>query len=200
MVEEPAKTKGTTKKGADKPTVKKTPKQTGKPEKEEEPEKPKQEEMVKEVNAAGYCGSCGERMKSTAAKICPNCGSDPKMGVEYCPHCGEKLKSKNAKICMNCGCELKPSKKEEKNPTLAAILSFFIVGLGQIYNGQIMKGIILFLAHGGMWVVAFLLSIVYFIGCFLMPIPLIIYIYSIYDAYKTAERINAGEKVKDMEW
>lgn len=30
----------------------------------------------------------------------------------------------------------------QKNPGLAAELSFFISGLGQIYNGQILKGII----------------------------------------------------------
>ena len=28
-----------------------------------------------------------------------------------------------------------------KNPGLAAVLSFFYMGLGQIYNGQIAKGI-----------------------------------------------------------
>jgi TM2 domain-containing membrane protein YozV len=31
-----------------------------------------------------------------------------------------------------------------KNPGLAAVLSFFISGLGQIYNGQIAKGVGLF--------------------------------------------------------
>lgn len=29
-----------------------------------------------------------------------------------------------------------------KNPGAAVVLSFFIPGLGQIYNGQIMKGIV----------------------------------------------------------
>lgn len=28
-----------------------------------------------------------------------------------------------------------------KNPGLAAVLSFFFMGLGQIYNGQIAKGV-----------------------------------------------------------
>jgi len=44
-----------------------------------------------------------------------------------------------------------------KNPGLAAILSFFICGLGQIYNGQIAKGIALFTAAGNS---AFLCTIV----------------------------------------
>jgi len=33
----------------------------------------------------------------------------------------------------------------EKNAGIAAVLSFFVTGLGQIYNGQIFKGILLIL-------------------------------------------------------
>ena len=34
-----------------------------------------------------------------------------------------------------------------KNPGVAAVLSFFYCGLGQIYNGQILKGIIMLVAY-----------------------------------------------------
>ena len=34
-----------------------------------------------------------------------------------------------------------------KNPGLAAVLSFFFMGLGQIYNGQIAKGILFIVAY-----------------------------------------------------
>ena len=34
-----------------------------------------------------------------------------------------------------------------KNPGLAAVLSFFYMGLGQIYNGQISKGIIFIVVY-----------------------------------------------------
>ncbi|GAF78758.1 unnamed protein product [marine sediment metagenome] len=61
--------------------------------------------------------------------------------------------------------------KKEKNPIVAAILSFFIPGVGQIYNGQIGRGIILFLTGG-------------------LVVP---WVYSVFNAYKTAKRINAGE-------
>ena len=44
-----------------------------------------------------------------------------------------------------------------KNPSTATILSFFFMGLGQIYNGQIGKGIIFIILYGIsvalMWVV-----------------------------------------------
>lgn len=61
-------------------------------------------------------------------------------------------------------------------------MSFFITGLGQIYNGQIGKGVGLIVAAG----IAGLLCFVV-VGFVLLPI---IWIYGIYDAYKTAEKIN----------
>lgn len=71
-----------------------------------------------------------------------------------------------------------------KNPGLAAVLSFFVVGLGQIYNGQVGKGIALFVAAA---VSGLLCTIV--IGFILLPI---VWIYGVYDAYKTADRLNAS--------
>lgn len=69
-----------------------------------------------------------------------------------------------------------------KNPGVAAVLSFLICGLGQIYNGQIGKGIGFFIAAG---VSGLLCTVV--IGFILLPI---VWIYNIYDAYKTADRLN----------
>ncbi len=69
-----------------------------------------------------------------------------------------------------------------KNPGLAAVLSFFWAGLGQIYNGQIGKGIGL--------------MVIYAISCVLMIVIIgfittpLLWIYGMWDAYKSAERIN----------
>ena len=38
-----------------------------------------------------------------------------------------------------------------KSPGLAAVLSFLICGLGQIYNGQILKGLIFLVAYVISW-------------------------------------------------
>jgi TM2 domain-containing membrane protein YozV len=74
-----------------------------------------------------------------------------------------------------------------KNPGLAAVLSFFYMGLGQIYNGQIAKGIAFMIIYSISWLLIF--SII------LLPIgivtTLILFIYGMYDAYKSAEKINA---------
>jgi len=69
-----------------------------------------------------------------------------------------------------------------KEPGIAAVLSAVIVGLGQIYNGQIGKGI------GMMVITAFfgLLTLV-LIGWLFLPI---IWLWAIIDAYKSAQAIN----------
>ncbi len=69
-----------------------------------------------------------------------------------------------------------------KNPGLAAVFSFFYMGLGQIYNGQIYKGIAFLIAYSISWLLMLIL-----IGLLTTPI---LWIYGIYDAYKSAEKIN----------
>ena len=73
-----------------------------------------------------------------------------------------------------------------KNPGLAAVLSFFYMGLGQIYNGQIAKGIVFIVAYSISWVL--LMSVIFtIIGIITTPA---LFIYGMYDAYKSAEKIN----------
>ena len=69
-----------------------------------------------------------------------------------------------------------------KNPGLAAVLSFFYMGLGQIYNGQIAKGILFIVVYS----ISILLMLI-LIGFITTPI---LFIYGMYDAYKSAEKIN----------
>ncbi len=95
---------------------------------------------------------------------------------------------------------------EKQNPGVAAVLSFIFNGLGQIYNGQIAKGLVIMLFStiamaitliGAVFIVHFILS------GFLYPIELIIGtallivgiitiailgIYNIYDAYNVAKK------------
>jgi len=66
------------------------------------------------------------------------------------------------------------------SPFIAAILSFFIPGLGQFYTGQLTKAILLFIAA----VIFGLLSTI-LIG---IPFYIIVWIYSMIDAYNAADR------------
>ena len=71
-----------------------------------------------------------------------------------------------------------------KNPGLAAVLSFFYMGLGQIYNGQIAKGILFIVFYS----ISILLMLI-LVGFITTPV---LFIYGMYDAYKSAEKINAA--------
>ncbi|BAI61434.1 conserved hypothetical protein [Methanocella paludicola SANAE] len=99
-----------------------------------------------------------------------------------------------------------PAAPGRKEPLISLILSFFFPGLGQIYNGQMKKGIILIVAYLALWIGMF---IVYFAGtvvtmgvgalCCLpvLLVPMAEWVYGMYDAYKVANMINRGEPTKD---
>ncbi len=70
-----------------------------------------------------------------------------------------------------------------RNPILAAILSFIHAGIGQIYNGQVTKGVIFIVVQAINWALTAVL-----IGWLLLPI---VGLWAIIDAYVTANRNNA---------
>jgi TM2 domain-containing membrane protein YozV len=94
-------------------------------------------------------------------------------------------------VCKNCAQNLAnrqvsaPSAANKKEPFLALILSFLIPGLGQLYNGDLTKGIFLFLGA--------IVSVVLMFVCIGFLTYLAIWIYGMYDAYIYAEKINRGE-------
>ena len=73
-----------------------------------------------------------------------------------------------------------------KNSGLAAILSFFFPGLGQLYNGQFGKGILFFVINGINFFLAFVL-----IGFVTAGITAL---FASYDAYRSAEKINKAQQ------
>ncbi|SFK69959.1 TM2 domain-containing membrane protein YozV [Halogranum rubrum] len=107
----------------------------------------------------------------------------------FCRDCGERI-SARAEICPECGVRQLPPPTSSVdsalddllkggNPFVAAALSALFPGLGQIYNRELEKGIAFIV--GGFLAVLSALAI---IGFVLYPA---IWIYSIYEAYKTAE-------------
>ncbi len=70
-----------------------------------------------------------------------------------------------------------------RNPILAAILSLIHAGIGQIYNGQVTKGVIFIVVQAINWALTAVL-----IGWLLLPI---VGLWAIIDAYVTAKRNNA---------
>lgn len=140
------------------------------------------------VDGAKFCANCGseiiEKESEGAGKFCSNCGFEMGSNVKFCPNCGTSTDGRSqATNATNYVAN------QEKSPVLALVLSFFIVGLGQLYLGLTKKGIILFLAA----IVAGVLTL-FIIGWLLW---LIVWIYAMYDAYRSAERMNNGEVLED---
>jgi len=108
--------------------------------------------------------------------------------MAFCESCGAEIKASD-QFCENCGAAVGTSTTtpapaqtsspdipiEEKNPILAAIASLIVAGLGQVYNGSLKKGLLVFFGS--------------LIGSMLFFVPgLIVLAYGIYDAYTTAKR------------
>lgn len=68
--------------------------------------------------------------------------------LEFCGTCGSR-----ADLCT---CWDSP-RREEKSPVVAALLSLLIPGLGQLYNGEVTKGIVFFI--GWLTIVAWPLAV-----------------------------------------
>ena len=74
------------------------------------------------------------------------------------------------------------STQPQKNPGVATVLSFFFMGLGQIYNGQIGKGIIFIILYAISVALIFVI-----VGFITTPI---LWIWGMVDANKSAKKIN----------
>jgi TM2 domain-containing membrane protein YozV len=75
--------------------------------------------------------------------------------------------------------------RPRKNPVLAAVLSFLVCGLGQIYNGDLLRGSVLFLLFLVLFVVFWTLEAKPTIGLLVL---LSLWIFGIVDAYRVAEQ------------
>jgi TM2 domain-containing membrane protein YozV len=98
--------------------------------------------------------------------------------MKYCQSCGGQINEK-AVICPKCGVAVKPIGTGVGNPGTAAILSALWTGLGQIYNGQLGKGIMLMIIQGVNVALMFVV-----IGFITFPI---VWIYGIWDAHTVAK-------------
>jgi TM2 domain-containing membrane protein YozV len=73
------------------------------------------------------------------------------------------------------------SQKTDKNPAAAAILSFFFLGLGQAYNGEIAKALVFLI----LYVISIFLTF-FIIGFVTIPI---LWVWSMVDAYRSSQKI-----------
>lgn len=76
-----------------------------------------------------------------------------------------------------------------KSPGVALLLSFFIVGAGQMYNGQVGKGIAMLLVYVASVFLGVSLLIVG-IGAFFFVVMFVLWIWSMADGYSTAKQMS----------
>jgi TM2 domain-containing membrane protein YozV len=72
--------------------------------------------------------------------------------------------------------------KKMANPILALIISFFLPGIGTVYAGNIMKGIIIFIIA----LILGALATIFLLGIVAYILYIIVWLYGMYDAYTTA--------------
>ena len=82
-----------------------------------------------------------------------------------------------------------PLPQQPKSPALAAFLSFLLVGMGQVYLGQVEKGLT-------MLGVVLLLMLAVVLG----PLGFIILLLNVLDAFLLARKIKAGQPLRKWEF
>lgn len=136
---------------------------------------------------AEFCPNCGTKVEQMATANEVENQTVASQNTKFCTNCGDQI-DVNAVICPKCGVQIAGT-TEEKNPILALILSVFFPGIGQFYNGQPKKGIIL--------IIAAIISVALFIIMIGAVLYLIVWVYALYDAYTSAVSINNGEQLED---
>ncbi|WP_254544340.1 double zinc ribbon domain-containing protein [Halomarina pelagica] len=152
-----------------------------------------------------YCRSCGTEL-ATEAEVCVECGvnvrtDDVGTPTAYCRDCGEEIKAA-AEICPHCGVRQRRAPTtssdlvsdveravKENRALVAAVASFLWPGVGQLVNGEVVKGLVLLVLFP---VAAF--TIVFGIGFVLAPA---VWLYAVYDAYTTGERLQEEYRARE---
>lgn len=141
-----------------------------------------------------YCRNCGNTMAENQ-EICLKCGVRPLSGDKHCQNCGVEVTSKQ-EVCIKCGVRLVGGdtnsndviKPASKSPGVAAILSFLILGAGQMYLGQVIKGVVMLLAGMALGPLT---------GFMALPVLWIVYPL---DAYLIGKKLKNGKSVGKWEF
>ena len=114
--------------------------------------------------SVAFCASCGER-----DDLCRCEGA--RVYVERGRAAFERLHDETRRAARSLA-----ARPGERRPALAAVLSVLVPGLGQLYNGEVLKAVVFFLG----WVL-------------LIPWPL-----AVLDAYTAARIANLEERLRQL--
>ena len=131
-----------------------------------------------------YCPECGKPLSNEAANFCDNCGAKlaaaPTITVEPQPQPGAGAAGSASSGPAGSEPVTLVQPVEEKSTFVAALCSLILPGLGQVYDGKLERGFLIFIGT--------------VIGFFLFIIAgLLVWAFGIYDAYTIALRRNKKE-------
>jgi len=97
---------------------------------------------MEEVNAINTIESNASSPVPVAAPVATPLENIPQSG-KFCSECGSKISAK-AEVCPNCGVRASSPAISEKSKTTAALLAFFLGGLGahKFYLGRTGMGVL----------------------------------------------------------
>jgi TM2 domain-containing membrane protein YozV len=131
-----------------------------------------------EVAGAAFCRTCGK-------SLCEECKRDVR-GVIYCEEC---IAARLTGTAPGVGAP------GAGNPVLAALLAL-IPGVGAMYNGQFIKGIVYVIIFGVLVSLGDSGQYGQFEGVFALLV-MFFYFYMIFDAYRTAKARQLGQPAPD---
>lgn len=150
-----------------------------------------------ETTVTAFCRHCGKG-------VCPQCSVD----VAGVPHCAECA----AELAKDAPAEAQPAQsppaafiaaprprssyrppEDAPHPVLSGVLGF-VPGLGAVYNGQYVKGLIHVILFGLLMTIATNVNL----ETLFVPLIAVFYLYMPIEAIRTAQALRRGEKVDEL--